>query len=696
MASDIMVAAALGRPFTLGMLYDARKDELIPGFRLWDGKALQEKIGESLQHSSTFEISVSDSIESKSSLLKVDASLMASFMSGLFEVEGSAEYLNDKKKFKNQSRVTFQYKATTHFKELSLTSLSTMDSQQREIIKNGLATHVVTGILYGAHAFFVFDSEKLEASSVKDKQISMKAVIKKIPDFNVQGKGDIKLNEAEKALTKTFSCKFYGDFILESNPATFEDAVKTYAQLPQLLGKNGENAVPVKVWLMPLKNLDSEAAELMNGISVGLVRRAQDTLEDLRDIGIRCNDSLEDSVVEKFQHIQEELSTFQKLCGNYTSKLQRTMADKLPSIREGKDDESSVEQLFEDRDKSLFNHETLSKWLNCKEREINVIRSCVDTMKEAKIILNQSELDREVLAPGVEHVLCFVFTSMESGDTSLNSLKLGSSDEDQWYSSDSVLIQMRKKAEAFRDVVKALKKNCRFRFLVAAIKNKKYSGATIYHYKDGILDTEDFSRPDLPDVKTITDRSDLIWYSCDLTLDPNTANNYIILSEGNKKATCGAWQTYPDHPERFSKYPQALCKEGLYKRHYWEVELSTGSIESSYVAASYKRIERKGSGPESVLGSNTISWTFGQYLSSKLRSLRAWHNGMVWEIPFPSSGCNVIGVFLDWPAGTMSFYKVSSNTLSHLYTFRNTFTEPVYPGIWANKYSNYVHLRPLD
>ena len=31
MASDHMNVAALGRPFTLGMLYDARSDELIPG-----------------------------------------------------------------------------------------------------------------------------------------------------------------------------------------------------------------------------------------------------------------------------------------------------------------------------------------------------------------------------------------------------------------------------------------------------------------------------------------------------------------------------------------------------------------------------------------------------------------------------------------------------------------------------------------
>ncbi|KAF3853045.1 hypothetical protein F7725_013733, partial [Dissostichus mawsoni] len=35
------------------------------------------------------------------------------------------------------------------------------------------------------------------------------------------------------------------------------------------------------------------------------------------------------------------------------------------------------------------------------------------------------------------------------------------------------------------------------------------------------------------------------------------------------------------------------------------------------------------------------------------------------------------GVYLDWPAGTLSFYRVSGHTLSHLHTFRTTFTEPL-------------------
>ncbi|KAF3853099.1 hypothetical protein F7725_013787 [Dissostichus mawsoni] len=98
------------------------------------------------------------------------------------------------------------------------------------------------------------------------------------------------------------------------------------------------------------------------------------------------------------------------------------MAEKLPSIREGKEDESSLEKVFEDGPESLFNHEKLNKWLSHKEREINVIKSCVDTMEGVKIVLNQTELDREVLASGVEDVLCFVFTSLLKGDIYLDEM----------------------------------------------------------------------------------------------------------------------------------------------------------------------------------------------------------------------------------------------------------------------------------
>uniref|UniRef100_A0A671WVN1 B30.2/SPRY domain-containing protein n=1 Tax=Sparus aurata TaxID=8175 RepID=A0A671WVN1_SPAAU len=663
------------------------------------GLTLPGQITNTPKPSSRFEITSSDSIESKSSLLDIEASLKASFMSGLIEVGGSASYLNDTKKFKNQSRVTLQYNATTHFNQLTLAQLRTMINQKKDSIKQTTATHVVTKILYGANAFFVFDSEKLEASHVRDIQGHMEAVINKIPSFNIGGKVDIKLTDEEKTMTNKFSCKFYGDFILESNPATFVDAVKTYVELPKLLGEDGEKSVPVTVWLMPLKNSDTTSAELKGEISAGLVCKVQDALEDLREIQMRCNDSLDDTLVQNFPQIQEELNNFKKQCSCYESELRKTMKDTFPLIREGEEDESSVEKLLDDRNKSPFSREKLDKWLDHKEREINVIRSCVEMMEETTIVRNESELDREVLAAGVDDALCFVFTSLQSADPGLDEMDhyvhslekgstsedldtlKGSTNEDPWFDSDEVLTKMRKKAKSFQDIAKSLKSNSRFCFLVAAITNEKYTGATIYHYRNGILLTEDFT--DIPNVETVTDRRDLLWYARDLTLDPDTANNELTLSDGNKKMTEGPKQSYRDLPQRFDKYPQVLCREELTGRCYWEVEWESFKVNVA-VGVCNRGMPRKVNNEQSKLGGNKLSWCLAYIQLSGPEVVTAYHDNQNHYLPVPSPFPR-LGVYLDWSAGTLSYYNVSSDTLSHIYTYRTKFTEPVYPGflIWA-------------
>merc|ERR1712208_238369 len=49
------------------------------------------------------------------------------------------------------------------------------------------------------------------------------------------------------------------------------------------------------------------------------------------------------------------------------------------------------------------------------------------------------------------------------------------------------------------------------------------------------------------------------------------------------------------------------------------------------------------------------------------------------DLPVHSSGSNRVAVYLDCPAGTLSFYEVSSDSLKHIYTVQKTFTEPLYP-----------------
>uniref|UniRef100_A0A3P9DUY1 B30.2/SPRY domain-containing protein n=1 Tax=Maylandia zebra TaxID=106582 RepID=A0A3P9DUY1_9CICH len=166
-------------------------------------------------------------------------------------------------------------------------------------------------------------------------------------------------------------------------------------------------------------------------------------------------------------------------------------------------------------------------------------------------------------------------------------------------------------------------------------------------------------------------------YSCQLTIDTNTVNTKLQLSDNNRKVT-HVWkvQSYPDHPDRFDDVrPQLLCRDGLTGRCYWEVECR-GWVN---ISVSYRSIRRKGVS-DCVFGYNDQSWSLW---CSDDGPQSVSHNSRSTSISSSSSSSSVshrAAVYVDCPAGTLSFYRVSSDTLIHLHTFNTTFTQTLYPG----------------
>uniref|UniRef100_G3PB56 B30.2/SPRY domain-containing protein n=1 Tax=Gasterosteus aculeatus TaxID=69293 RepID=G3PB56_GASAC len=150
-------------------------------------------------------------------------------------------------------------------------------------------------------------------------------------------------------------------------------------------------------------------------------------------------------------------------------------------------------------------------------------------------------------------------------------------------------------------------------------------------------------------------------------------------------------QSHPDHPDRFDSSNQLLCRTGLTGRCYWEVEWR-GEVT---VSVSYRGIRRKGYSEDCVFGYNDQSWI----LNCSDEGYSVCHNKTVTDITSSSSSSSSSGrvaVYVDCPAGSLSFYRVSSDTLIHLHTFSTTFTEPLYPGFrfWSGSGSS-VSLCPL-
>ncbi|XP_036438457.1 tripartite motif-containing protein 16-like [Colossoma macropomum] len=203
---------------------------------------------------------------------------------------------------------------------------------------------------------------------------------------------------------------------------------------------------------------------------------------------------------------------------------------------------------------------------------------------------------------------------------------------------------------------------------------------------------EEFSKvsPHAPAVQTILSsepktREDFLQYFCQLTLDPNTVNHQLSLSEDNRVVKYrGGEQSYSDHPERFDYCWQVSCKESVSGRCYWEVEWSRWGWHLVFgwvsISVSYKEISRKGQGNESRFGFNNQSWSL---LCSD--TLTFCHNSIQTELSAPSS--SRIGVYVDHSAGTLSFYSVS-DTMTLLHTVHTTFTQPLYAGFGLGQRSS--------
>ncbi|XP_058012049.1 E3 ubiquitin-protein ligase TRIM69 [Ahaetulla prasina] len=154
-----------------------------------------------------------------------------------------------------------------------------------------------------------------------------------------------------------------------------------------------------------------------------------------------------------------------------------------------------------------------------------------------------------------------------------------------------------------------------------------------------------------------------------VTLDPNTAHPNLILSEG---LTC-VWhndrkQILPDTPERFDCSVSVLGSEGFTTgKYYWEVEVRKKSKWTLGVVR--ESINRKGNYP---LSPKEGHWLIKLRNKNELKAVDVHPKCLT----LLGHLCRV-GIYLDYEGGQVSFYDAMS--MSHLYTFTDTFAEKVYP-----------------
>ncbi|XP_051529270.1 NACHT, LRR and PYD domains-containing protein 12-like isoform X2 [Myxocyprinus asiaticus] len=157
-----------------------------------------------------------------------------------------------------------------------------------------------------------------------------------------------------------------------------------------------------------------------------------------------------------------------------------------------------------------------------------------------------------------------------------------------------------------------------------------------------------------------SDKPGLYKYAVPLTFDPQTANEFLYLSNDNTVVTRQRKKRQPPvHDERFDQSNQVLCSQPLKGCCCFTMDVTGTDV---YVGVACKSIERKGQSNRVLLGHNNMSWS----LCCSKNECVAYHNQRTVSLPH-AEPIGKLCVFLDQEAGTLSFYRLSPKRI--LYTF---------------------------
>uniref|UniRef100_A0A3Q3GC45 B30.2/SPRY domain-containing protein n=1 Tax=Labrus bergylta TaxID=56723 RepID=A0A3Q3GC45_9LABR len=159
-------------------------------------------------------------------------------------------------------------------------------------------------------------------------------------------------------------------------------------------------------------------------------------------------------------------------------------------------------------------------------------------------------------------------------------------------------------------------------------------------------------------------------YAVDVTLDPDTASPYLILSDDQKRVkSVETQQILPDYPQRFTTCNGVLGKQSFSSgRSYYEVLVKEKTDWDVGVAG--ESIIRKG---KVRLSPKNGFWTVWLRNGKDYKALAG--PGV---LLFLKSKPQKVGVFVDYEGGVVSFYDADAAALIYSFTGCN-FNEKLYP-----------------
>ena len=248
-----MKRPALGQVASLGTLYDARVDTFVR-ISMFNGQIPDSAITRTYNHTTTFEVSGSDSLNEKFSQMGINNNLKASFLAGWVDVTGSGSYLSSTRDSSRDIQASMHHRITTQHEALQFMSPDLRNVPIYKFINDGFATHVVAEVTWGAHTVVMAQHQLSEHDSKTETELrsTLKAELNLLQACASGGGG-----ACQGPPNYNFNVRVYSDVLPDDREpemfTTFEGAYGFVIQVPQyILQSKGGQGKPLTYTLLPL------------------------------------------------------------------------------------------------------------------------------------------------------------------------------------------------------------------------------------------------------------------------------------------------------------------------------------------------------------------------------------------------------------------------------------------------------------
>ncbi|CAG8512122.1 11302_t:CDS:1, partial [Acaulospora colombiana] len=338
-----------------------------------------------------------DSYKEKFNKLDVESQLKISILSGLLALEGSGKYLRDVKNSSRSVKGTLIYHISSVEESLSINREEIKAYIDTDAFNARGATHVVTGIKWGATMMASFEYKNRNAKNNSVVEGILKANFEKVSScIDASAGGDTDIKGERHELMNHFSINIFGDVIPDNKnlPRSFAEAKEILTELPLYAKKyNYGKGVPFEFKLYPLSELARKfkyiftIGRMITELSEQTILRVEQVFDDFLKSKKMLNDLYDDARSISDHILDETLSEIEKRMQD--TKIEETnfrqkLANSLVRVRSGRCNIDEIEQRIINFQKSMLSNESIGAFIR-KYNSISKKAELIFTLKEKNV-----------------------------------------------------------------------------------------------------------------------------------------------------------------------------------------------------------------------------------------------------------------------------------------------------------------------